>query len=569
MTQPPLSTNPEPDKKAYESAASAADSPPVDTPAADSSTQESPAATEQADKSSPTADEVQFAWGDGLSLDVSAIHMSVRLEIAAQFSTAYTAQDLARFLQEKNIVYGVEENALQEIFDKNLFNQPVGVAKGKQPESGKDGYVEWLVDLSILEGAKLVEHRGRVDWKERHHVLQVSENQLIARLIPPTEGEPGCTVYGKEIPVKAGREARFPVGKGVRIGEDVRELYSCLDGVVCWNNNKITVSPTYTVQGDINLKTGNVNYDETVVISGGVLTDFTVKAGEDIHIHGLVEGAHIEAAGSIYINGGVQGDQKAHLKAGADISVKFINNATVEAAGDIIVSGSIVNSLVRAGGRVIVEGAKAIIVGGEIQAEKEIAAAILGSELGVKTKLELGVELKQKIADRNDHSKQIESLLANYKKLQLATDQLNILRDKGKLNPEQSALRLKIIRGGLQVQAQIKQMREEQRLVNEYIENYQKELVGVSARQVAYPGVQIMVMGKQFLVKTITSKAVFALIKNEVDVLAYKEPEEKKEKKGKKDPKEEKHEAGISEEEKKKAASDAIAKIRSDSPGAK
>lgn len=514
----------------------------------------------------------QFTLGDGLSLDVSAIQMSVRLEVSNEVATLYTASDLARFLQENNIVYGIEESSLQEIFNKKIFNDPVVVAKGKQPDNGKDGYIEWEVDLSILEGAKLVERHGHVDWKERHHVLQVMENQLLARLIAPTEGESGITVYGKEIPVKAGRAAKFPVGKGVRIGEDGNELYSTLAGVICWNGNKITVSPTYSVQGDINLKTGNIDYKETVIISGGVLTDFTVRAGEDIHIHGLVEGAHLEAGGSIYINGGIQGDQKAHLKAGGNITVKFINNALVEAVGDVIVNGSISNSIVRSGGRVLVEGTKAVIVGGEVQAEKEISASILGSELGVKTKLELGIELKQKLAGKNEQTQKIEVLMANYKKLQQAANQLNILRDKGKLNPEQSAVRLKIIRGGLQVQAQINQMKEEQKLVSEYIENYQKEMVGISARQVAYPGVQVTIMGKQFLVKTITSKAIFALLKNEVDVFAYKEHEEKKEKKGKKekDGKEDKDakDSEINPEEKKKAVADALTKVREDSPGA-
>lgn len=520
--------------------------------------------TAEEEKSAPK----EFTWGDGLSLDVSASQMSARLEIAVDCAEFYTAQDLFRFLRGNKVVYGVEESQLQEILDNKLFNEPIVVSKGKPPIHGDDGYVDWQVDLTVLDGAKLVEHRGRVDWKDQHHILQVEENELLGRLIPPTNGETGMNVYGQEIPAIPGKEAKFPAGKGVRIGENGDEMYAEIDGVVCRDGDKISVSPTYTVQGDIDLKTGNVSYKETVMVTGCVLSDFKIHAGQDIHVNGLVEGAFLDADGNIYINGGIQGDQKARIRAGGDVTVKFINNATVEAGGNVVVTGAISNSVVKAGKRVLVEGAKAVIVGGEIQAEQEITASILGSDLGVKTRLQLGAELQKKIDNKNDQAQKINALLANYKKLQQAANTLNQLRDKGKLNPDQTELRLKIIRGGLQMQAQIKRMQEEQELIKEEIERARKEMVGVVAKQVAWPGVQITILGQQFAVKTQTSKAIFALLKNEVNVFAFKEQEEKKGKKDKeKGAKEQPGEGdGVADEDKKTAVADALAKVREDAP---
>ncbi len=472
-----------------------------------------------------------FSWGDGLSLDVSACKMSARLELSVEYAECYSANDLYRFLRGNRVIYEINKSQLQKIIDNKIFNEPVLVSKGLQLQNGKDGYVDWKVDLSILDGAKLVEHGGQVDWKDQHHVLQVEEDELLGILIPPTNGEPGKNVYGEAIPSKPGKPAKFPAGKGVRISEDGNELYSEIKGVVCREGEKISVTTTYSVEGDIDFKSGNVNYGGTVMITGSVLTDFKVEAGNDIHINGIVEGAILIAEGNIFINGGIQGDQKAKITAGGDVTAKFINNATVTAGKDVVVSGAISNSIIKANKRVLLDGPKTTIVGGEITAEEEISASVIGSELGVKTKLELGVEINKRIDLKNEQSQKINSLIENYKKLQQATSTLNQLRDAGKLSPEQTELRLKIIRSGLQLQSQVKRMQEDQRLIKEEIDGALSRITGVVAKQVAWPGTQITILGNSLTVKSQTSKAFFLLIKNEINVFAYKERDDKDKKK--------------------------------------
>jgi len=472
-----------------------------------------------------------FTWGDGLSLDVSASKMSARMELSVEYAECYSSGDLYRFLRSNRIFYEVSESQLQKIFDKKMFNEPILVSKGLQAENGEDGYVDWQVDLSILDGAKLVEHGGQVDWKDQHHVLQVEEDELLGNLIPPTNGEQGKDVYGEEIPSKPGKPTKFPAGKGVRVSEDGDELFSEITGVVCKEGEKISVSTTYNVEGDIDFKSGNVNYAGTVMITGSVLSDFKVEAGNDIHINGLVEGAILNAEGNIFINGGIQGDQKAIISAGGDVTAKFINNAKVTAGKDVVVSGAISNSIVKASKRVLLDGPKTVIVGGEIFAEEEISTSVIGSDLGVKSKLEIGAEINKRIELKNEQTQKIIALKENYKKLQQATVTLNQLRDAGKLSPEQSALRLKIIRSGLQLQAQVKRMNEDQHLIKEEIDTSLMKITGVIAKQMAWPGTQITILGNSLTVKSQTSKAFFVLVKKEINVFAYKERDDKDKKK--------------------------------------
>ncbi len=464
-----------------------------------------------------------FNWGDGLSLEVSASQMSVTLQLAAPYADCYTPDDLVRYLQQNKIVFGIDQHALERLFQEKSFGLPISAAKGKPPCPGVDGRVDWQVDLSILEGAELVERKGRVDWKERHHVLQVEENQLLARLIPPTAGQPGMNVYGHELPAASGKETRFPAGKGVRISEDGQELYSSLNGVVTREGDKITVTSIYKVQGDVSLETGHIECRESVVISGGVLPDFRVKAGQDLHINGLVEAAELEAGGSIFINGGIQGNQKAVIKAGGDVVVKFISNARVEAGNDIIVNGAITHSVVKAGREVIVQGSMAAIVGGTVRAEKRITAGVLGSELGVKTELILGAHLKEQLDRRNQILIQIQVLSENYNRLRQAVDSLNRLRDLGKLDKDKNEIRLKIIRAGLQMQSQIQQLHEEARTSGSEAEEGKKTIAGVIAREKAWPGSRITIMNSLYVVKNLVTQARFVLQDREIEILGYKE----------------------------------------------
>lgn len=496
-------------------------------------TTDTPSNGKHANQSSNSSQKNGFVWGEGISLEVSQNKLSAIIEIDIEHADHYSIQDVERFLRGNNITYNIDVEAIQRLFDEKLFNQPIVVAKGTPTQHGEHGKVDWKIDLSILDGAQLVEKHGRVDWKDMHHLLQVEEDELIAVMIDPTQGENGITVYGEELPATPGKEVKFPAGKGVRISEDGKELYATLAGAVCMENGKISISPVYNVKGDVNYSTGNIDYDETIEITGGVLPEFSVKAGQDIHVNGLVEAAYLEAGGSIYINGGIQGDQKAVVKAHGDIVVKYINNATVESGGHIIVNGSITNSVVRAGGKIVVEGPKAVIVGGICCAETEISAAIFGSELGVKTELELGRSILEKIQFRNEQNNKINTLVANYNKIRQATKTMNQLRDLGKLNKKQEEIRLKITRSGLQLQSQIKRMQEENDLAKTEIEKAQKEIIGVIGREVTWPGVKITILGHSYLVKTMTSKAVFALTGNEINAFAFKD--EKKSKKEKKE----------------------------------
>ena len=84
--------------------------------------------------------------------------------------------------------------------------------------------------------------------------------------------------------------------------------------VTTTDREKINVFPVYEVNGDVDYNTGNIDFVGTIVIRGNVRSGFKVKADGDIRIIGSVEGAELEAAGSIEISAGIIGQNKGLLK---------------------------------------------------------------------------------------------------------------------------------------------------------------------------------------------------------------------------------------------------------------
>lgn len=499
-------------------------------------TDDSPPQTDDGDESLQEDEAAQesFVFGDGLSLEVSSEKMSAILEVSVEQGDNYTGDDLLRYLSDNNISSGVLENEVRRIHDETLFNQKIKVAKGRQAQHGKDGYVDWDIDLSILEGAELIEKGGRVDHKERTRVIQVTEGQRIARLVDPTEGEAGENIHGESLPPNPGKEAKFPNGKNTSISEDGKELFATIDGVICKEGEKYAVSPIYTVEGDVNYASGNVRFDETVQVSGGVLADFKIEAGQDIHVNGLIEGAFLTAGGAIHCAAGVQGGEKAILRAEGDITAKFVNHATLIAGGDVIIEGPVTQSHLKAGGKILLSSDKGVALGGTFEAETEINVQSIGSDLGVKTKLFVGNQIGDLNARRQEEEKKIQSLVENYKRIQGAQAQLNKLRDAGKITEEQNALRMKITRAGLQIQGQVKKLKEGVEILEKEVQKAKHDTVGVIAREQAWPGTMITILGLGHTVKNLTSKAHFALKGKDIEAFGYN-PEDEAKKKAKKD----------------------------------
>lgn len=289
-------------------------------------------------------------------------------------------------LEMASVLHGVN---LEKIHYLCRFRQSVKdevIAQGLPPKAGKDAEI-----ISIFKKPepvpKLIEDENKVNYYELGQIIQVDEGQLLIKRTPPTSGETGMTVTGQAIPAIPGKNKNFSVGKGVKIEGD--KVLAAFQGALSWQGEKVSVTKLLVVPGDVDFAVGNISFQGKVLIMGFVREGFSVEAEEDIEIRQGVEGASVTSHnGSVIINGGILGANKAFIKAKKNVEARFIQQATIKAK-NIIVNEYILKSKIVADEAVLIQGSKGKILGeNEIIAKTKIQANSIKSAKGLELKVE-------------------------------------------------------------------------------------------------------------------------------------------------------------------------------------
>lgn len=268
-------------------------------------------------------------------------------------------------------------------------NNPVRVAAGHAPQPGSREII-WHISL---EHKRLPEGRSRatVDTRDVSHYVSVSAGQKLCE-VRIKEAVDGRDVFGEPLPCPPDPSARsgplLTTGEGVAFAEDGCTVVAQQDGCVQWKAAVLSVTRVLEVKGNVDFKTGNIDFNGEVAITGDVLPDFAVKAAAGVKVGGMVERASIEAGESITIKGGVAGRNRAKLKAGGTLEARYLHMITVDSGDNVVVHTEVLESDVTAGRDVLVE--RGAIIGGVVRARGNVRAGLVGSDLGVATTIIAG-----------------------------------------------------------------------------------------------------------------------------------------------------------------------------------
>ena len=342
----------------------------------------------------------------------------------------------------------INETEIRTMIEEKIYDRECLIAKGIEAVNGIDGYYEYHFDTDFNK-VPTIREDGTVDYWSIHAVEIVEEGQVIATYHDPVEGSNGMTVKGKLLSAKRGRSLSPLTGKGFERSEDNKTYTSMLNGKIEMKNNRIVISDVYEIQGDVGLKTGNIDFRGDVIVHGNVPTGSVIRATGSITIDGTVEGALLEANKDIIIRGGVLGAGKGRLIAKGDVYVKFVEYAEVKAHG-FVSAGSLINSKVVSYSNVILKGRHASIVGGVVHAATGVEAYNFGNKYGVKTEIYVGVseEVKKQISFHENCIYEAEDMI---EKLNVGIKQLEDAAKAGLPVPpndprKASLLRTKIVK---------------------------------------------------------------------------------------------------------------------------
>jgi|GEM_PF-1034787 len=311
-------------------------------------------------------------------------------------------------LDQCSVRRGIDRNAIEESI--NLVNTTreavidVVVAKGQMPRDGTDAPVKFHFSTAAPEIAFKILPDGKIDYKKEAPIKMVKRGDLLATLGEATAGEDGYCVDGRVLAANPGNVELVLEGENVRKGEDGRSFYAEADGMISFHENILSVFPHYHVNSDVDMKSGNINFNGSVTVLGTVRSGFEVRATGDIFIINSVEAASISAGRDIRVNGAIVGGGGTVVKAGRNVFVGHVQNATIEAEGDITVVRSVMHSFIYSTGKVILHDGNGSIVGGVVHALKGIESMSIGSPMGTQTEVVVGSDFlvqrkKQELMD--------------------------------------------------------------------------------------------------------------------------------------------------------------------------
>jgi len=399
-----------------------------------------------------------------------------------------TVEDVYEQLKEHGITFGIDDQAIKKMLENRQYDNEVCIAVGQKPVDGTDARLIFHIDFNKKHKPAIRED-GTVDYRHLDLITNVKKGQVLASLIPATEGKPGKMVTGQTIAARSGKLISLPKGKNVLLSDNKLELIAAIDGKADMIDGKIHVFSVYEVRQNVDNSTGNIDFIGNVIIRGNVLTGFEVKAGGYIEVWGVVEGAKLIANGDVVLKQGMQGMDKGIIQSQGNVIARFIENGTVYAKGDVLVE-AIMHSTVKSGGKINVAGKKGLIVGGTVQAGTEISAYIIGSPMSTVTNVEVGIDPEL----RQEYSfllKQIQELEEQYKKAEQVLRLFERMKDYTFTDPTKIEVKRKAIITKLKCSEQIPKLKARVHELEQIFNDVGKGAIHV--KDAVYPGVKITI----------------------------------------------------------------------------
>lgn len=209
-----------------------------------------------------------------------------------------SSEEIHSTLKSMDITYGVKEGIIEQACLTEGKAEFI-IAQGENPVEGKNGWLEYMVEIN--EGKRFKEREdGSIDFREGRNIPSIQDGEVIAVMHEPIPGKDGRAVTGEIIPPKPVFPLQVKVGNGAEIKDDKIIAVSMGRPSVQKRGNVaiVTVVPKFEHQGDVSMASGNLKFNGDIVISGNVENHMEIIATGNIEIRGTTSEAKIKAGQS-------------------------------------------------------------------------------------------------------------------------------------------------------------------------------------------------------------------------------------------------------------------------------
>lgn len=340
----------------------------------------------------------------GLQVIIAKDKLSAYLSPTGKELSGVTLESVKRLIESQGVVYGLidDEDLGRYLALDPLPEEPFKIAQGLAPIEGHPSKIVYHFDTDPLRVGTL-QKDGTMDWKNRGEIPQVHEGDVLAEKTGGDPGQPGRSVGDRELSPARVREPQIKASKGAKRSEDGRQIIASTSGTPkLGQDGRVHVLGVLSIDGDIGVDTGNIDFDGHIEADGSVTSGYSVKGGR-LRTTGI-EGADIEVSEDVVSDGGVYGST---IKAGGSIKASHIHNCTIRALGDIIVEKEIIQCTIETNGRCLIVDGK--IIASSIDAKKGIQTREIGTEAAKPSKLTVGID-RQYERDMKMHKEALADL---------------------------------------------------------------------------------------------------------------------------------------------------------------
>lgn len=266
-------------------------------------------------------------------------------------------EEIEQLLKEANVVYGVKEEAIEEI-TKAQNGGRVLVAEGLKPIDAIDEKIEFVFnkeDVSIGEYEKIY-------YKNINKINGVEATAIIGKVIKGEDSKFGINVFGQEVKPKKNKRKIIRCGNGCNILDD--NIIAEISGQVSY---KLAIK-----DGDKNsqvskfIKEKLLPMSRTNINSIKELRNFVISLLEEIQ----------------YLEG--------YMANMSSITLSYCQEASIQSSGDILINGKGLYSTDMYAVRSIkFLNKQSVCRGGVLKAGEFINASVVGSEAGAHNVLEV------------------------------------------------------------------------------------------------------------------------------------------------------------------------------------
>ena len=204
-------------------------------------------------------------------------------------------EEIEQLLKEANVTYGIKEEAVEEI-TKAQNGGRVLVAEGLKPIDEKIEFVFNKEDSSIGEYEK-------IDYKNINKINGVEATAIIGKVIRGEDSKFGINVFGQEVKPKKNKRKIIRCGNGCNFLDD--NIIAEIDGQVSYKNETVSVNKVYRITSNVDISTGNINFEGDIQIDGNVNEGMGVYGKNNVNVLGGVFSGQVVASSDINITGSV------------------------------------------------------------------------------------------------------------------------------------------------------------------------------------------------------------------------------------------------------------------------